>query len=74
MTALVRRLGPNAVTKICACYVALGLALVFALAAVGAPEWGVPLLAGTLILMLPFVLVLTWALEGRRFQGRRPRD
>lgn len=74
MTAFMRRLGPHAVAKAFVGYMGLGLALVTGLAAVGGPEWAVPLLSGTLFLVLPFVLVLTWALEARRFEGRRVRD
>lgn len=74
MTTMPTRLGEHAVPKVFAGYVGVGMALVLALASVGGPEWIVPLLAGTLILVLPFVLVLAWALDCRPFKGRRPRD
>lgn len=74
MTTMLSRLGSNAVAKIFMGYMGMGFALVMAMVAVGGPEWSVPLLAGTLILALPFVLVLAWALDCRQFQGRRPRD
>ncbi|MBW3535265.1 MAG: hypothetical protein KY453_08640 [Gemmatimonadetes bacterium] len=74
MTTMLSRLGANAVAKIFLGYSGMGLALVMAMAVVGGPEWSVPLLAGSLILLLPFVLVLAWALDCRQFQGRRPRD
>ena len=74
MSELVRRVGPHAMAKVGGAYVGVGLTMVVALAVLGGPEWGVPLLAGALVLALPFVLVLVWALESRRFQGRRVRD
>ncbi len=74
MTTLIDRLGRYGLLRISLTWLGLGLALVVTLGALGAPPWGVPLLAGTLVAILPFVLVLAWALRSRRFEGRRPRD
>ena len=73
MSTMVRRLRSHGLAKLCAAWVALGLTLVVTLGALGAPEWMVPLTAGALMLALPFVMVLAWALQNQRFEGRNPR-
>jgi hypothetical protein len=38
----------------------------------GAPEWSVDLVAATLFIPFPFVVILTWALTARPLEDVRP--
>jgi hypothetical protein len=67
MSLLLDDLRKRRVVKVAVGYLLTAAIVLLALAALGLwvtlPEWTMRLVAGTAFVMLPFVLVMTWALE-----------
>ena len=75
MSLLVEDLRSRWVVRVGIAYVLTALGLVMSLGVVsawlGLPRWAVRLVAGAAYVVMPFVLVLTWALEDRGPESAR---
>jgi hypothetical protein len=76
MSLLVEDLRNRRTVRVAIGYLAVAAVLITALALVeswvGLPDWTMRMVAGTAFVMMPFVLVLTWALENNGPENLKP--